>query len=115
MAHIPEKTSTDKEAGVVQGSHDDANDAQSDDEISRDAQAGVQAIEAFTKVWTTPHIIIAYVTYVITSHSFYSVTYSLDEDIHQSPSQTYGRNVNGNSGYGSSTLSTPCNPAWPVF
>ena len=53
----------DKETAVVEGSHETV-DHESDDEISKDAQAGVQAIEAFTKVWTTSHIVIAYCTYV---------------------------------------------------
>ncbi|KAK4217510.1 major facilitator superfamily domain-containing protein [Rhypophila decipiens] len=62
VADTPEKTSADKEAAATHGSDESANENQSDDEISQDAQAGVQAIEAFTKVWTTPHIIMAYVT-----------------------------------------------------
>ncbi|KAM7192397.1 siderophore iron transporter mirB [Naviculisporaceae sp. PSN 640] len=62
VADVPQKSSTDKEAVVAHGTHDSGNDTPSDDEISRDAQAGVQAIEAFTKVWTTPHIVIAYIT-----------------------------------------------------
>lgn len=31
------------------------------DEISADAQAGVQKIEAITKVWSNTHLIVAYV------------------------------------------------------
>lgn len=65
VADIPQKSFADKEAAVVQGTHGSGNDTQSDDEISKDAQAGVQAIEAFTKVWTTSHIVIAYITYVL--------------------------------------------------
>jgi len=66
VAHDPTKGATDKETAVVEGSHEAGEQSgdQDDDEISKDAQAGVQAIEAFTKVWTTPHIVIAYCTYV---------------------------------------------------
>lgn len=60
------KNSTDKETATaaVTGSRSHETGDHSDDEISKDAQAGVQAIEAFTKVWTTSHIVIAYCTYV---------------------------------------------------
>ena len=34
------------------------------DEISPDAQAGVQDVEALAKVWTRNHLILAYITYV---------------------------------------------------
>ncbi|KAI0025157.1 major facilitator superfamily domain-containing protein [Xylariomycetidae sp. FL0641] len=52
---------SDKEAGVVSGQpapSDSDNDA---DAIDRNAQYGVQSIEAATKIWTTKHLILAYV------------------------------------------------------
>lgn len=56
------RSEADKEAGTetktVQD-HDDATD--SDEAISKDAQLGVQKIEATTKVWSKQHLIMAYV------------------------------------------------------
>ena len=70
-----EKTSNDKEAAVV---GDPAGDPASDpvdpalaagrkgsaddsDSISSDAQAGVQGVEAMTKVWTKSSLVFAYI------------------------------------------------------
>lgn len=54
-----EKRATDKEANVAC----DAAAAPSDsDEISVNAQAGVQDVEALAKVWTKKHLILAYIT-----------------------------------------------------
>jgi hypothetical protein len=45
-----------KEAGFTQ----DRKDSSSDDEISKDAQGGVQKMEAVTKVWSRWHLVTAY-------------------------------------------------------
>ncbi|KAI1506387.1 major facilitator superfamily domain-containing protein [Biscogniauxia marginata] len=59
---VDEKTSPekDKETGVLsqQHPHDSDNDS---DAVDKDAQAGVQKIEATTKVWSRSHLIAAYV------------------------------------------------------
>ncbi|SPQ24493.1 8b9da8dd-484c-481c-9aea-edac19bfe2b5 [Thermothielavioides terrestris] len=53
----------DKEANVAGGANNPAGDAEHDsDEISVNAQAGVRDVEAFTKVWSKGHIVLAYVT-----------------------------------------------------
>ncbi len=62
---VNEKRSNDKEAAVQNdavgtGSQDDRDS----DEISTDAQTGVQGVEALTKVWTRNDLILAYITYV---------------------------------------------------
>lgn len=50
----------DKEVGIK--NQDVATDGDSDtDQISADAQSGVQDIEAITKVWSKAHLIIAYI------------------------------------------------------
>jgi hypothetical protein len=52
---------TDKETGA------NAQDVSSDsdgDQISVDAQPGVQNIEAITKVWSKTHLVIAYIMLV---------------------------------------------------
>ncbi|KAI0010536.1 MFS general substrate transporter [Xylariaceae sp. FL0662B] len=59
---VSEKTAqgADKESGVV--SHQAPNsDVDTDDAIDPNAQAGVQKIEATTKVWTRSHLIAAYI------------------------------------------------------
>ena len=38
--------------------------------VSQDAQAGVQKMEATTQVWTSQHLIIAYVMYVLPPVSY---------------------------------------------
>ncbi|KAN0110811.1 siderophore iron transporter mirB [Hyaloscypha variabilis] len=51
---------TDKEVGVK--NQDVPTDSETDaDEISLDAQPGVQNIEAITKVWSRTHLVIAYI------------------------------------------------------
>ncbi|KXX78249.1 Siderophore iron transporter mirB [Madurella mycetomatis] len=55
-----EKTATDKEATVANGTA--TSDADDSDAISVNAQAGVQDVEAFAKVWTRRDLILAYVT-----------------------------------------------------
>lgn len=55
-----EKTATDKEATVANDTA--ASDAYDSDAISVNAQAGVQDVEAFAKVWTKRDLILAYVT-----------------------------------------------------
>lgn len=49
-----------KETGSVQDNHD----ASDSDDISYDAQPGVQKMEATTKTWTKPWLITAYLLYV---------------------------------------------------
>lgn len=62
---VTEKHTTDKEANVTSNSAQTASDGERDsDEISLSAQAGVQDVEAFAKVWTKGHLILAYITYV---------------------------------------------------
>ncbi|KAK4154110.1 major facilitator superfamily domain-containing protein [Chaetomidium leptoderma] len=64
----PAKVASDKEANVASDavhapSDADHNDTDRDsDEISLTAQAGVQDVEAFAKVWTRTHLILAYIT-----------------------------------------------------
>ncbi|RYP26250.1 hypothetical protein DL768_011815 [Monosporascus sp. mg162] len=59
------RSPADKEAGVTQepvGDHqDDHRNDSDDDAIDKNAQAGVQKIEAITKVWSRNHLIMAYV------------------------------------------------------
>ena len=51
---------TSKDVGVK--SQDVPTDSDTDaDEISLDAQQGVQNIEAITKVWSKTHLVIAYI------------------------------------------------------
>jgi hypothetical protein len=51
---------TDKEVGVK--NQDVPTDSETDaDEISLNAQPGVQNIEAITKVWSRTHLVIAYI------------------------------------------------------
>ncbi|GAP92247.1 putative siderophore iron transporter [Rosellinia necatrix] len=50
----------DKETGVTT-ERPESSDGGDDDSINKDAQAGVQNIEAITKVWTTRDLYIAYV------------------------------------------------------
>jgi hypothetical protein len=51
---------TDKEVGIK--NQDVPTDSETDaDEISLDAQPGVQNIEAITKVWSRTHLVIAYI------------------------------------------------------
>ena len=51
---------TNKDVGVK--SQDVPTDSETDaDEISLDAQQGVQNIEAITKVWSKTHLVIAYI------------------------------------------------------
>ncbi|KAL2151149.1 hypothetical protein VTH82DRAFT_6247 [Thermothelomyces myriococcoides] len=58
----PQKTATDKEAGTANDTALPAQNVDRDsDEISLNAQAGVQDVEAFAKVWTKSHLILAYV------------------------------------------------------
>ncbi|KAH7040192.1 siderophore iron transporter mirB [Microdochium trichocladiopsis] len=63
---VPEpvlRSETDKEAGMPQADAVAGNDnlSDSEDSISKDAQLGVQKVEATTKVWTKQHLIMAYV------------------------------------------------------
>jgi hypothetical protein len=59
----PEKTATDKEANVISNTSNTSADGERDsDEVSLDAQAGVQNVEAMTKTWSRSHLILAYVT-----------------------------------------------------
>jgi hypothetical protein len=59
----PEKLATDKEANVASDAVHSPSDADRDsDEISLDAQAGIQDVQALAKVWTKSHLILAYVT-----------------------------------------------------
>ncbi|KAK0648674.1 major facilitator superfamily-domain-containing protein [Cercophora newfieldiana] len=61
-AAVNEKRALDKEANLstgLAGADRESND--SSDEIDTTAQAGVQRIEAFTKVWTKRDLILAYV------------------------------------------------------
>ncbi|CAJ2511705.1 Uu.00g073300.m01.CDS01 [Anthostomella pinea] len=61
---VVEKTvpETDKEAGLVTEQNPISDSESADvDAISADAQAGVQKIEAVTKVWSKNHLIAAYV------------------------------------------------------
>jgi hypothetical protein len=57
---LPEQSGdgTDKEVGV--GTQAVRSDSESDD-APTDAQAGVQDIEAITKVWSKTHLIMAYI------------------------------------------------------
>jgi hypothetical protein len=49
---------TDKEVGV---NNQDVSTDSDTDEISADAQPGVQDIEAVTKVWSKTHLVFAYI------------------------------------------------------
>jgi len=49
---------TDKEVGVK---NQDVSTDSDTDEISVDAQPGVQDIEAVTKVWSKTHLVLAYI------------------------------------------------------
>lgn len=63
--HADEKRATEKEAGETQmpvKTSTDIHDESDSDQISADAQTGVQAVEALTKVWTRNNLILAYVT-----------------------------------------------------
>lgn len=68
----------DKEAAVGTTSAANASDpgaeTDSSQEISKEAQAGIQRVEAMTKVWTRNDMYMAYITYVL---SFTSSTYCL--------------------------------------
>ncbi|KAK4235380.1 siderophore iron transporter mirB [Achaetomium macrosporum] len=58
-----EKAANDKEANLASNAVNVAADTDRDsDEISVNAQAGVQDVEAFAKVWTKTHLILAYIT-----------------------------------------------------
>lgn len=62
---VNEKSTTDKEAGVTTGAEHGSTTAETDrdsDEISLDAQTGVQRIEAMTKAWTRRDLYLAYIT-----------------------------------------------------
>ncbi|KAI1471295.1 MFS general substrate transporter [Daldinia caldariorum] len=60
---VEEKTHTpnDKEGGVVDNQPQSSEASNDIDAIDSDAQAGVQKIEATTKVWSMSHLILAYV------------------------------------------------------
>ena len=60
----PEITATDKEAGAINEAtvNADVENEKESDEISADAQTGVQKMEAITKTWTRFDLIVAYVT-----------------------------------------------------
>ncbi|KXJ96649.1 major facilitator superfamily domain-containing protein [Microdochium bolleyi] len=57
----PEPGTTGNSADLEANVNEHGNTSDSDDAISKDAQLGVQKIEATTKVWTKKHLIIAYV------------------------------------------------------
>jgi hypothetical protein len=57
-----EKTANDKEANLASNAVNAADTDRDSDEISVNAQAGVQDVEAFAKVWTRRDLILAYVT-----------------------------------------------------
>lgn len=59
-----EKAATDKEAAVTgdAAAKSPVSDGDDSDAISLNAQAGVQDVEAFAKVWTKRDLILAYVT-----------------------------------------------------
>jgi hypothetical protein len=58
-----EKTAADKEAAITNdGAKTPGDDSYDSDAISVNAQAGVQNVEAFAKVWTKRDLILAYVT-----------------------------------------------------
>jgi hypothetical protein len=60
---VPTEKVADKEANVTSDAVHTASDADRDsDEISVSAQAGVQDVEAFAKVWTKRDIALAYIT-----------------------------------------------------
>jgi len=60
----PQRTATDKEAHLVVNDADaivNRSTADHDsDEISLDAQVGIQDVQALAKVWTRSHLIMAY-------------------------------------------------------
>ncbi|KAK3306075.1 major facilitator superfamily-domain-containing protein [Chaetomium strumarium] len=57
-----EKAANDKEANHASNAVNAADTDRDSDEISVNAQAGVQDVEAFAKVWTKRDLILAYVT-----------------------------------------------------
>ncbi|KAK5661593.1 hypothetical protein OQA88_9692 [Cercophora sp. LCS_1] len=60
--NVPAEKANDKEAAVTNDlAQQPSSDADSE-QISADAQAGVQAVEALTTVWTKNNLILAYVT-----------------------------------------------------
>jgi hypothetical protein len=60
-----EKVANDKEANITNdGAHPPSDTDRDSDEISLDAQAGVQNAQAFAKVWSKQQLILAYITYV---------------------------------------------------
>jgi hypothetical protein len=63
-----QKTESDKYTGEKGAGHD-VHDASDSEELSYDAQPGIQKMEATTKTWTMPWLITAYLLYVISSSS----------------------------------------------
>jgi hypothetical protein len=60
-----EKVANDKEANITNDAvHPRSDTDRESDEISLDAQAGVQNAQAFAKVWSKKQLILAYITYV---------------------------------------------------
>ncbi|KAL2130411.1 hypothetical protein VTI74DRAFT_6500 [Chaetomium olivicolor] len=60
---LPKEKVADKEANIASNAVNTTSDVDRDsDNISFNAQAGVQDVEAFAKVWTKNHLILAYVT-----------------------------------------------------
>lgn len=59
----------DKEAAIAEQSHpnttEPGHETDSSEEISKEAQAGIQRVEAMTKVWTRNDMYLAYITYVL--------------------------------------------------
>lgn len=49
-----------KEAGTTDEQRKDSQSDADSEEISKDAQEGVQRIEAITKVWSRWHLVVAY-------------------------------------------------------
>ena len=60
-----EKVATDKEANITNDAvHSHSDTDRDSDEISLNAQAGVQDAQAFAKVWSKKQLIMAYITQV---------------------------------------------------
>lgn len=63
-----EERINDKEAAVANDIVQQPSSETDSEQISADAQAGVQAVEALTTVWTKNNLILAYVTYASILH-----------------------------------------------
>lgn len=61
----PNKEFNEKTVHDVSPSEGSEHGHQSEDELEKDAQAGVRAVEAATKVWSKTHLWTAYGMYVL--------------------------------------------------